>query len=118
MKRVLAWFAAASSCLVVAPAAMGQTVRATTTFAAVDAVTVDHTRLVVTGVLAGEATAVSREFSFSFSNYSTTHPYEQRQACERLALTAMAKPGFYTFSVTTQGTSSENPSCTLARSTP
>jgi hypothetical protein len=118
MKRVLAWFAAASSLLVVAPAAVGQTTPPpTTTFVAVDAVKVDHTRIVVTGVLEGEATAVDREFYFTFSAYSTSQPYEQRQSCERLALVAMAKPGFYTFSVT-QGSSSGYPSCTLARVTP
>jgi hypothetical protein len=120
MKRLLAGVIAVSSILW-AGAARAQTAPplVTTTFIAVDAITVNHTTLTVTGVVEGEPEAATRELHFSFSDYSTSHPYEQRQSCERLALVAMSKPGMYAFVVRVSTTwNVEFPTCTLKRVTP
>jgi len=119
MKRFVRAVAAVSAMLW-SGAALAQTAPtvATTSFVAIDAVTVDHSTLAVTGVIEGEPAAVTREFHFAFTNYSSTHPYEQRQSCERLALLAMSKPGQYVFKVTVESYRWDYPSCSLARATP
>jgi hypothetical protein len=117
MKRLPAALAVLAS-LLAAPAARPQAFTYVTTFRAVDAIEVDHTSLRMTGVVEGEAEATTHEFDFAFTNYATTHPYEQRQSCERLALAAMAKPGAYLLVVSYRSTTPSHPSCTLKRATP
>jgi hypothetical protein len=120
MKRLVPAFAVVAS-LLLAPAARSQTAPVGFTFTAVDAVTVDHTDLEITGILEGESAPVTRTvyfggFGMQYSGTSIV-PYEQRQACERLAVAAMARPGFYVL-VITLGQMSGYPSCTLRRASP
>lgn len=81
-------------------------------FSTVDAVTVEswNSRLVVRGILQGEAAAVDRFFSFT-GTYGTTGAAVE--TCARMALLAMERPGEYTFQV--DASTSGYPKCKLAR---
>lgn len=113
MRRIVAALAVGSSFLLLTPEARAQTAPESHTYTAVDAVKVDHFDLHITGVLEGEAGSSTLAFFF---NVSSAPQFEQRQSCERLALLAMARPGFYTLNVTV--VNHGYPSCTLGRATP
>ena len=87
---------------------------ATYVFTAVDAITVDPSAIIVTGVLQG----ASAPSTVTVQNYSSTPTYAQMAAdsCRSMALTAMSRPGEFTFEI--HYSSSGIPGCKLAVVTP
>jgi hypothetical protein len=109
----LVFGALAAALLCVAGGASAQTtVPPPVSFATVDAVKVEYSRISITGIVEDEASP--RTLTFYFSTSSTA--YSLQQACERLGLLAMAKPGQYVLEV--QQVSSLSVKCTLARAAP
>jgi hypothetical protein len=83
-----------------------------TVFVAIDAVTVYGYTLYVSGVVEGEA--APSEWAASFSSSSSTANVE---ACQRMALLAMAKPGAYKLELSHQ-ISAGSGVCRLVRAQP
>jgi hypothetical protein len=68
----------------------GQTTTTPFVFVTVDAVALQSNRLVITGILEGEAVPVER-----WIQSNLTDSVGWMQACEKLALLAMTRPGQY-----------------------
>jgi hypothetical protein len=85
-------------------------------FTAVDAITIDPTAIIVTGVQQG----ASAPSTVTVQNYvsSSTPTYAQMAAdsCRSMAITAMSRPGEFTFEI--HLTSGGYPGCKLALVTP
>ncbi|WP_375754583.1 hypothetical protein [Corallococcus exercitus] len=82
-------------------------------FTSVDAYTVGHASLDITGTLEGESTP--RTFSFWAGGSSTDGYSIEASRCDRLALLAMTRPGRYLFSWAYGLPYSNAPQCTLTR---
>jgi hypothetical protein len=96
----------------------GQTVA----FVAVDSVQVVDQYVVVTGVVDGEAAATARSVTFDLSSGGAT-AVQNHESCQRLALTALERPGRYRLELTQgRGNYGGGPpyvsSCRLVRTTP
>jgi len=113
MKR--SWIAAAVAVLSLAVGVVARAQVAATpyVFVTVDAASSYATRLRVTGILQGEATA--REI---FVTFSSTDAAVRLDTCERKALLAMAKPGQYLFELTWPSSFAAEPTCKLTRANP
>lgn len=109
MKRLLLAGAAAVALVSAAPAP-AQTALPPYVFVAVDALDVQYSKFLVTGVLDGESEARTVTVYFG-----TSYP-DQVAMCERLALLAMTRPGQFRFEI--QQVSSMFHTCKLARVTP
>ncbi len=111
MKRLLVAAIAAFTVFAAAPA-RAQTTTTVRTFTTVDSVQASYNNgsLTIRGVLSGDAGPTDTVVSF----YSSTLP--SVEACQRMALLAMDKPGFYVLTVSwiTVG----YPTCKLARAVP
>jgi len=97
----LAVLAALATTAVAAPAvgtriANGETV----VFVAVDAMQVQDNYLVLTGVVEGDAAPSTRFVNFQLSSSYATIAAPNLESCQRLALTAMERPGRYRLEVT------------------
>lgn len=97
-----------------APRAVGAT---PTVLVAVDSVAVNGTTLVVVGVVEGEAGPSEWGIAMSYSSADSTPAYGQLEACQRLALLAMSKPGAFRLSLRKPDAWAA-PVCTLARVVP
>jgi len=97
-RRVAMWCAIAAFTFAGLPPAMaaGNTI----TYDTVDAVEVLADRISVTGIISGQGTPSTREYTI-FSSSSTTGATDVAASrCDRLALLAMSKPGKFQFAVT------------------
>ncbi len=118
MRRlVLGALVGASLC--VAGRAAAQTVPLASTakvFATVDAVSVQHSRVIVTGIVQGEEAAST--WAVQYVNASTGVDAEEfAAACQRAALIAMSKPGQYLLEIQYYA-SGYGSICKLSRVTP
>lgn len=90
------------SLMVLTPRPTSATVINTTLFDTVDTVELNNdsgtvVNLLITGILAGQSSPVTRTFIFSVSSGASA------LQCERFAIIAMSKPGKYQFAVGTLG---------------
>jgi len=108
MKRLL--IAGALAAALVSVPVRAQAAPSQYVFVAVDALDVQPSKFVVTGVLDGESAARTVTVNFS------TAYAEQVVMCERLALLAMTRPGQFRLEIETNSTSYY--ACRLARVTP
>lgn len=83
----------------------------TITYDTVDAVEVLSNRITVTGIISGQGTPSTSQYTILSSSSSNGPTDVAASRCDRLALLAMSKPGKFQFAVTFIGSSSY--SCTL-----
>ena len=93
----------------VLPPAMGA--GNTITYDTVDAVEVLANIITVTGIIAGQSTSSTTQYTILSSSSPNTGTDVAASRCDRLALLAMSKPGKFQFAVTRIGFSGY--SCTL-----
>lgn len=107
VRSFLALCAALSLC--VASVASAQATKTPVVYVAIDSVGLQLTELTITGVVQGEQAATTKVFVFSSGTESTV------DACHRIALLAMMKPGQYLFRIVPEYSA---PDCKLSRVTP
>jgi hypothetical protein len=116
MKRLAAAIAACASLLAVPSPARAATVGATpVVLVTVDSVTVSGTTMRVVGVVEGDP--APSEWVLPLYTSSTADAHAQVQACQRLALLAMSRPGAYRLTLS-KASATSYAFCTLSRVTP
>ncbi len=122
MARVLAAAALVLSLVASAPVARAQTAPAATVFTTVDSFAYDaqDCYIRITGIVQGDAAASEKTISrYCGSSMTGTDELLLRvQACERMALVAMAKPGQYLFQIAQGPTYGSWFGCKLTRVNP
>src|SRR5512140_1707027 len=99
MKRCLLALPVLAALLAGAPARAQTAALTPVVYTAVDAVTLQGTRLTVAGVVQGQATSSTQSFTLVTSSTYAAYDAATLQACVQLATIAMAKPGAYLFQV-------------------